>query len=52
MKNEDGEVLDSWISTDQEHRICHLKVGKKYILEETIGSLMVMKRVKKYEFDD
>ena len=29
VKNEDGEVLDSWISTDQEHRICHLKVGKK-----------------------
>ena len=28
VKNEDGEVLDSWISTDQEHRICHLKVGK------------------------
>ena len=37
VKNEDGEVLDSWISTDQEHRICHLKVGKKYILEETMA---------------
>ena len=37
VKNEDGEVLDSWISTDQEHRICHLEVGKKYILEETMA---------------
>lgn len=37
VKNEDGEVLDSWISTDQEHRICHLKVGEKYILEETMA---------------
>ena len=25
------------ISTDQEHRICHLEVGKKYILEETMA---------------
>lgn len=23
--------------TDQEHRICHLEVGKKYILEETMA---------------
>lgn len=37
VKNEDGEVLDSWISTDQEHRICLGSWDKKYILEETMA---------------
>ena len=37
VKNEKGEIVDSWISTSQEHRISHLEVGKKYILEETLA---------------
>lgn len=37
VKDEKGEIVDSWISTSQEHRISHLEVGKKYILEETLA---------------
>lgn len=37
LMDEKGNVIDSWVSTNQAHRISNLEVGKKYILEETMA---------------
>ena len=36
IKDEDGNVVDQWISTDKPHAIEGLVVGKTYILSETV----------------
>ena len=35
--DEDGNIVDEWISTDEPHKIKGLEEGKKYILHEEVG---------------
>ena len=37
VMDENGEIVDSWISTNQTHKIEGLVVGKKYILREEVA---------------
>ena len=37
VKDKDGNIVDEWTSTDEEHLIEGLKIGETYILTETIS---------------
>lgn len=35
--DEDGNIVDEWVSTEEEHRVSNLEVGKSYVIHEEVA---------------